>query len=113
MRAVVSFTFIVSLGSACGSFSPQSTAITKAFFDDPDGSFKAIDTPAFSRDYGFTTHSELVAFLRRLVTDHSDMARLESLGSVARRSRNSSDLPKFDRDHRYAAQSVAAGWAAR
>jgi hypothetical protein len=64
--------------SCASPFSPQSSAITDRFFANP--AVEPLTTPAFRKSGGFTKHEEMVTFLHQLLADHSDVARLETLG---------------------------------
>ena len=58
----------------------QSGKLTDKFFPDVEKEFK---TPAFNSQWGFTTYSELIAFLEELVADHPH-AKLEYIGETQR-----------------------------
>ena len=87
MRAVdliirSSFAIAVANLLACVPLSPQSGAITRKFFQEPDVDL-AIDTPAFRRQSGFTKHKDLLAFLSDEIAPNG--ARVEVIGQSQRR----------------------------
>jgi hypothetical protein len=71
---------------SCAQLNPQSKKVTEKFF--PDHTIQ-IDTPAFAKKKGFTTHSEMMAFLSGLVSAHPNMAKMSVIGQ----SQEGKDIP--------------------
>ncbi len=74
--------FLLLLLSALpGSINPQSKRITERFFPDPDVD---IPTPAFSKQKGYTTYDEMMAYLRGLEAEHDSLITLSFVGNSQR-----------------------------
>lgn len=58
-------------------FSPQSKEITQKFFPELEID---IQTPAFKKSKGFTTHAEMMTFLKTLQQQHPSIMRIEFIG---------------------------------
>ncbi len=72
--------------SSCAQLNPQSKKVTEKFFPEFD---VTIDTPAFQKKKGFTTHDEMMAFLRQLETNHAETVLLTTIG----KSQKGKDIP--------------------
>ena len=55
--------------------------VTRKYFPEPD---IIIPTPAFAKDRGFTTHSEMIEFLKRIADKHSELIQCEIAGCTQR-----------------------------
>ena len=55
--------------------------VTRKFFPDPDIIFR---TPAFVKDDGFTTHSEMMEFLKKIANNHPGLIRWSTAGYTQR-----------------------------
>ena len=63
--------------TSCAQLNPQSKNVTEKFFPD----FNAeINTPAFNKKKGFTSYSEMMEYLNKLVSEHPDIASLSLIG---------------------------------
>ncbi|MBI1266890.1 MAG: peptidase [Cryomorphaceae bacterium] len=71
---------------SCAQLSPQSKKVTETFFPEH---ILEINTPAFAKKKGFTTHAELIAFLNELVSKHPAKAKLSVIG----KSQEGKDIP--------------------
>lgn len=58
--------------------SPQSKSITKKYFPELE---IEINTPAFEKKKGFTTHEELLTFVNKLQSGHPDIVSIQYIGS--------------------------------
>ena len=58
--------------------SPQSKGITKKYFPELE---IEINTPAFEKKKGFTTHEELLTFVNKLQSEHPDIVSIQYIGS--------------------------------
>jgi len=58
---------------------PQSKKVTETFFPEFD---VTINTPAFSKEKrAFTTHDEMMAFLRQLEENHKETLSITTIGT--------------------------------
>jgi len=56
---------------------PQTKKITEKYYPDPE---LTINTPAFQKKKGFTSHEELIVFLEKQTAEHSEIITLSYLG---------------------------------
>jgi len=73
---------VIILGLAIASWTnaqmnPQSKAITKSFFPDPE---VEMTTPAFLKQKGFTTYDEMLTFISTLQSKHSEVVSIRYIG---------------------------------
>lgn len=78
---------ILGLLAFAGTAAAQQTGkVTRTFFPDPD---VTINTPAFRKKHGYTTYSEMMDYLHKLVTAHPGLMNLE----IAGRTQKGRDIP--------------------
>jgi hypothetical protein len=78
MKKLVIILFLIISFTIHAQFSPQTKKITNKFF--PDREEVLNTTPALQKKRGFTTYKELIAFLDKLVNEHSDIVSLSYIG---------------------------------
>jgi hypothetical protein len=69
--------FLVFTSSWGQLFVPQPKDVTEKFFPNPDVEIK---TPAFLKQKGFTNYEEMMAFIKPLVNQNQDIAKLSYIG---------------------------------
>lgn len=71
--------------SVClAQFSPQTKKITEKFFPDAE---LDINTPAFKKEKGFTSHNELLAYLTQLEQSHPGVVTMSFIGESQKKKK--------------------------
>ncbi len=78
MKKLVLVVFCMFSLMASAQMSPQSNKITTKYFTDPD---IVMNTPAFLKKKGFTTHEEMMAFINDLKAKHQELVTIDILGT--------------------------------
>lgn len=73
--------FSILIISGCQLWAQQPRKVTRTWFPNPD---VRIETPAFSRSYGFTSYKQMMAYLRQEVAAHPQQISMESVGKTQR-----------------------------
>lgn len=93
MFRIIAISLLLLPLTSCAQLNPQSKKVTEKFFPDFDAE---INTPAFNKKKGFTSYSEMMEYLNKLVSEHPDIASLSMIGQ----SQEGKEIPMIVLDNK-------------